>query len=100
MAKIKKEGHLPVPKALAEQFGIHPGESIRFEKVGNGILLSTDAPLDSSVIEKRLESFDRATRRMEVKPVPTVKRKPRSKSIHPDDRGWSREELYLRGRIG
>ena len=81
-----------VPKTLAAELGIRPGDDIDWTVNGNGLRVtpSTDRrrALDRG---SRLRLFDEATerqrRRQGVKNTPAQR-----------DRGWSREELYDRGR--
>ena len=93
MAKVTSKLQITVPKTLAAELGIHPGDDIDWTVSGNGLRVtpSTDRrpALDR---ESRLRRFDEATerqrrRRQDVEPVPAR-----------GARGWSREELYDRGR--
>lgn len=82
-----------LPKELAEEYGIAPGDEIDWERAGDSIRVvpRTRAPVGLSV-EQRLALFDDATGRHEqrwagVTLPPT-----------PADRGWTRDELYERVR--
>lgn len=81
-----------VPKALAEQFGIRPGSEIRWESSHDAIRVvparSVAARLDA---QTRLDLFDQATKRQRARQTGKPARLART-------RGWSREELYDRGR--
>ena len=83
-----------LPKELADEYGIEPGDEIAWERAGDAIrVLPRNGPSAGLGVEERLALFDEATRRHEqrwagVTPSPA----------HPTDRGWTREELHDRGR--
>ncbi len=90
MARVTSKRQVTVPKAIADRFHIQPGDeiewiaagdSIRVEPVGRGRKV-----LD---VTERLRLFDESTRRL---------RRRQWKGKRPTDRGWTREELYTRGR--
>ena len=65
MAKVTSKLQVTIPKKLAEQYGITPGDSVLFQEAGDVILvirMDTQAPsaLDRS---RRLALFDAATQR-------------------------------------
>ena len=82
-----------LPKELADEYGIEPGDEIEWERAGDSIRVVPRArgPVGLSVAE-RLALFDAGTRRHEERwagvRVPTP----------PEYRGWTRDELYDRGR--
>lgn len=82
-----------VPKAIADQYGIRPGDEIDWVAAGDSIRIQpsgrTVGPLD---VEARLKLFDAATERQRLR----QSRRPRARRAR--DRGWRREELYDRGR--
>lgn len=81
-----------VPKALAEQYGIRPGDDIEWLAAGDTIRVvpaSRSRPARS--LEDRLEIFDQATERQRERET-LVKR-----DVESESRGWTREELYDRG---
>jgi AbrB family looped-hinge helix DNA binding protein len=97
MPKVTSKLQLTVPKKIADQYGIRPGdelewipagESIRVElmrrKAKDGMRLSP---------EERLELFDEGTKRLRKREQAVLNGKP-----HPEPetsgRGWTREELY------
>jgi bifunctional DNA-binding transcriptional regulator/antitoxin component of YhaV-PrlF toxin-antitoxin module len=97
MPKVTSKLQLTVPKKIADQYGIRPGdhlewipagESIRVElmrrKAKDGMRLSP---------EERLELFDEGTKRLRKREQAVLNGKP-----HPQPetsgRGWTREELY------
>ena len=83
-----------VPKALAERYGIRPGDDIRFEEAGEIMRVVpaiAGARTEGLDVEARLRLFDAATARQRER---GAGRQARRASM----RGWTREELYERGR--
>jgi AbrB family looped-hinge helix DNA binding protein len=78
-----------VPKAIADRFGIRPGDEIEFQAAGDSIRIDLAGKRKPLSVEERLRLFDEATGRV---------RKRRWKGATPKNRGWTREELYSRGR--
>lgn len=92
MAKITSKYQVTVPKVIAEEYALHPGDNIEWIPAGDVIhvvpALRQSSPLDT---ESRLRLFDQATERH--------KRRERTRKVRPaKDRGWRREDLYNRGR--
>ena len=93
MSKVTSKLQVTVPKALAERYGIRPGDDIRFEGAGEVIRVvpaSAGAPREGLDIEARLRLFDDATERQR-------KREKGRRASRASTRGWIREELYERG---
>ncbi len=94
MTKVTSKLQVSLPKALADQYGIRPGDDLAWEAAGDIIRVippgrnNLDHPSHD-----RLWLFDQATARQH-------QRNTTHKSlVNPDDRGWSRDELYgNRGR--
>jgi AbrB family looped-hinge helix DNA binding protein len=90
MAKVTSKLQVTIPKRLAEQFGIHPGDEVEWTASADAIRLSPGRGPDRDKIQARLALFDQAMKRH------------RSRKSHgpkqPADRGWKRQELYTRGR--
>ena len=82
-----------IPKAIADQYRIQPGDEIEWLPAGEAIRVTParSAPRDSDPA-LRLELFDQATRRQRRREVT------RPRAVTPKKRGWTREELYTRGR--
>lgn len=82
-----------LPKALATQNRINPGDEILWVAAGDSIRIvpARSAPRDVAV-KDRLRLFDQATRRQMQRQAGKGRVKPAS------GRGWSREKLYDRGR--
>ena len=95
MAKVTSKLQVTIPKAVAERYGIEPGDTIEFVPSGDGIRVETtrSPPLATHLgLADRLALFDEATERQR-------KRQERRRRRHPTTgRGWSREELYERAR--
>lgn len=82
-----------LPKALATQYRIRPGDDILWVASGESIrVVPARSARRESTTAERLRLFDQATERQ-------AKRQsgmPRAKG--PGERGWTREEVYTRGR--
>lgn len=93
MSKVTSKLQVTVPKALARDYGIAPGDDIRFEASGEVIRVvppGADVPGGPLDIEKRLALFDAATARQRGRESDGSRELPAT-------RGWTREELYRRG---
>ena len=93
MAKVTSKLQITVPKSLATELGIRPGDDIDWAIQGNGLRVTPGAGrrrvLDG---ESRLRLFDEATERQRHRQQNIEQTAARR------DRGWSREELYDRDR--
>ena len=93
MSKVTSKLQVTVPKALAERYGIRPGDDIQFEEAGEVIRVvpavarEPSQALDS---DARLRLFDAASTRQRAREAGRTLRTASS-------RGWTREELYERG---
>jgi len=91
MAKVTSKLQLTLPKAVAEDHGIRPGDELDVLSAGEGIRLVPARARGAPDTAFRLRLFDQATRRQ----------RRRQKGVAAGgstDRGWTREELYERGR--
>jgi len=80
-----------VPKAIATQYRIKPGDEILWVSAGDSIrVYPRPRPSPSAAPAARLRLFDRATERQLER---QAGRRRKGK-----DRGWTREDLYDRGR--
>ena len=88
-----------VPKAIADEYRIKPGDEILWVPSGDSIRVQTHAsrPADRSTAS-RLHLFDEATRRQAKRQAGKPRSGSPSKTASRSDRGWRREELYDRGR--
>ncbi|MGH9316922.1 MAG: AbrB/MazE/SpoVT family DNA-binding domain-containing protein [Thermoanaerobaculia bacterium] len=89
MSKVTSKLQVTVPKAIADRFGIRPGDEIEWKAAGDAIRIERVGRWEPLSVEARLKLFDEATRRV---------RRRRWKGKTPANRGWTREELYERGR--
>jgi AbrB family looped-hinge helix DNA binding protein len=92
MSKVTSKRQLTLPKELADEYGIQPGDELHWERAGDAIRVVPATRIQKGLtVEERLSLFDEATRRHEERwrgrSVPTSK-----------DRGWTREELHERAR--
>lgn len=91
MARVTSKRQVTIPKAIADQYGIEPGDEIEFHPAGDAIRVQRPAARSTALDRaQRLESFDRATERQEL-------RQAGQKHRASPDRGWRREDLYERG---
>jgi AbrB family looped-hinge helix DNA binding protein len=88
MAKITSKYQVTVPKAIADAYGLRPGDRIDFVAAGETIRVVPEGKATVDDRESRLRLFDRATER--------IGRQRRAGKAR--DRGWTREDLYTRGR--
>ena len=91
MAKVTSKLQVTVPKALADRFGIAPGDEIDWEPAGDAIRVVPATRGARRDPRARARTFDQATRRQEQRQ--TARTAPSA-----TERGWTREELYDRGR--
>lgn len=94
MAKVTSKYEVTVPRSIADRYGIAPGDDIEWIPAGDVIRVVPGqllAPADD--VEARLRIFDQARQRHRLRGQTGQRRQPSSR-----DRGWSREELYDRGR--
>ena len=86
-----------LPKELAGAYGIEPGDDIDWEPAGDAIrIIPRKRPRRPELSAKeRLALFDEGTRRHEERWSGGA-----PPASPPADRGWTRDELYDRGRPG
>jgi len=100
LSKVTSKLQLTVPKAIADQYGIRPGDELQWTPAGESIRVSlargpakAEHPL---TLSQRLELFDQGSKRL-----CTIQREELRKAAHSkarrQSRGWTREELYQRG---
>lgn len=95
MAKVTSKLQITIPKRLAEQYRIAPGDDLEFVAAGDGIRLvvgQAPAARELSAAE-RLRLFDEATARQRERERHFV-----ANGEPPAGRDWTREELYTRGK--
>ena len=90
---------LTVPKAIADKYGIRPGDELEWSPAGDSIRVEVARVKRKSGMRlnaaERLELFDEATKRIREKIRLRQGGKPSHPSVAPKSgRGWTREELY------
>jgi AbrB family looped-hinge helix DNA binding protein len=93
MSKVTSKLQVTVPKAIADHYKIQPGDAIEWVAAGDTIRIvppgRAHLPLDR---EMSLKLFDAATERQRRRQSGQAKKRV------PCSRGWTREDLYDRGR--
>jgi AbrB family looped-hinge helix DNA binding protein len=90
MARVTSKLQVTIPKAIAQRYGIKPGEEIEWLPAGDAIRVVPQADRRVTDRARRLELFDRATERQRARHTPRTKSREA-------DRGWRREVAYERG---
>jgi AbrB family looped-hinge helix DNA binding protein len=95
VSKVTAKLQLTLPKRLAEEYGIKPGDEVEFVAAGDVIHLvpGRRQPAPQLSLEERLRLFDNSTKWLQEYasqlPLP---------GEPPDKRDWTREDLYTRGK--
>jgi AbrB family looped-hinge helix DNA binding protein len=94
MAKVTSKLQVTLPKAIATEFGITPGDEILFEAAGEVIRIIPPRARRHRRLSaaERLRLFDEATERQHER-----ERRMKLPASPPAERDWEREELYRRG---
>ena len=92
MSKVTSKLQVTVPKAIAEQNGIRPGDEIQWAPAGDSIRVAVGRSRPVRTVEERLKLFDQATERQRQREAGRARRPTPGGA-----RGWKREELYDRG---
>ena len=92
MAKVTGKFQITLPKALVDRCGILVGDELELRPVGRSIQIDRRTARDASQLHHdRLAHFDQATTRQRT-------RQRTRPLVQARSRGWTREELYARGR--
>ncbi len=93
MSKITGKFQITLPKRLVDTYGIKVGDDVDLLPAGDSISLvpARSAKTAAANPQERLRYFDRATDRQRKREAARTLKSAR-------DRGWTREELYARGR--
>jgi AbrB family looped-hinge helix DNA binding protein len=94
MAKVTSKLQVTIPKAIADAYGIVPGDEIEFQAAGEVIRivpLRARARTGRLTLEERLRLFDASTERLRRLQswIPAA--------LPGAGRGWKREDLDTRG---
>ncbi len=93
MAKVTSKLQVTIPKALADHYGIRPGDDIQWESAGQYIRVVPPGRHRLRLnARERLELFDAGSERQRERE--SAMQVTASQAV---DRGWTREELYERG---
>jgi AbrB family looped-hinge helix DNA binding protein len=96
MAKVTSKLQVTVPKAIADQYGIKPGDELEWIPAGDSIrvALRRKAPTGNQLTtEERLAVFDANTKWLDELQAEELK-KNQGNRVTRENRGWTREELY------
>jgi AbrB family looped-hinge helix DNA binding protein len=96
MAKVTSKLQVTVPKAVADRFGIRPGDDIEWIVDGNSIRVIREGERRPLPVADRLRLFDEATARQETRN--RAWRRKHGPAAGAGNRGWTRAEVYTRGR--
>lgn len=89
--KVTSKYQVTLPKAIADEYGIHPGDEIAWIPAGEVIrVIPPGRQVLAEDRDAQLRLFDQATERQR-------RRAATGKMRRPGDRGWKREDLYRRG---
>lgn len=89
MSKVTSKLQVTLPKALADQYGITPGDEIEWIAAGEVIkVLPPSANAPAVHPQSRLKLFDQSTVRQKHR------QKGRVSARKLTNRGWTREDLY------
>jgi AbrB family looped-hinge helix DNA binding protein len=92
MTRVTGKFQITLPKRLVDAFGIRVGDEVELVAAGDAIRIVPAGAVRSGLLtERQLRLFDEATQRMK-------KRAKERKLPSATDRGWTRDELYHRGR--
>jgi len=90
MSRVTSKLQVTIPKVVADRYGIKPGAEIEFEPAGDVIRVVPERRPARSPRE-RVTLFERALARQREREA--------ARSVaEVQDRGWTREDLYDRGR--
>lgn len=92
MGKVTSKLQVTVPKLIADAFGIRPGDEIGWVAAGDVIRVLPGRAKRQPATADRLKVFDQATERQRQR------QRGRAAGKASRSRGWTREELYQRGR--
>jgi AbrB family looped-hinge helix DNA binding protein len=96
MAKVTSKLQLTVPKAIADQYGIKPGDELEWIPAGESIrieLVRRKANAGHELTtEERLALFDAGMKRVDKLQAEELKQN-QGKRVTRENRGWTREEI-------
>jgi len=94
MAKVTSKRQVTIPKAIADRYRIREGDELEFVPAGDAIrVLPPGSAVEPRPVTARLALFDAATARQRARQGTRAPARGKGKG-----RGWTREDLYDRGR--
>jgi AbrB family looped-hinge helix DNA binding protein len=97
MAKVTSKLQLTVPKAIADQYGIKPGDELEWIPAGESIRIELVRRKANSghelTSEERLALFDAGMKRVDKLQAEELK-KNQGNRVTRENRGWTREDIY------
>jgi AbrB family looped-hinge helix DNA binding protein len=103
MSKVTSKLQLTVPKAIADQYGIRPGDELRWTPAGEGIRIELGRVGSTAAreltAEEKLRLFDAGSERLNRIQTEALRLRQRHtrRGTLSKTRGWKREDLYDRG---
>jgi AbrB family looped-hinge helix DNA binding protein len=101
MPKVTSKLQLTVPKKIADQYGIRPGDELEWVPAGESIrveLIRKTRSRHKLTSRERLALFDANTKWIDELQAEELKAASANQArITRENRGWTREELYDRG---
>jgi AbrB family looped-hinge helix DNA binding protein len=99
MPKVTSKLQLTVPKAIADQYGIRPGDELEWIPAGESIRVELARGKAKTchelTVEERLALFDANTKWLdELQADQLNEAKAQGTRLTRDNRGWTREDLY------
>ena len=98
MAKVTSKLQLTVPKAIADQYGIRPGDELEWIPAGESIrveLVRKAKAEHQMTVKERLALFDANTKWLDELQTDQLKQAQRKGTPGTrENRRWTREELY------
>ena len=92
---------LTVPKAIADQYGIRPGDELEWIPAGESIrveLVRRKAKSGNELtVEEKLALFEESMKRLDKLQAKELKEN-QGRRITRENRGWTREDLYEEDR--
>ena len=99
MPKVTSKLQLTVPKAIADQYGIRPGDELEWIPAGESIRVELVRQKARSphelTVEERLALFDANTKWLdELQADQLNEAEAKGTRLTRENRGWTREDLY------